>query len=55
MLGLGTKKPRRLDRFPSKNWKVVQGVSEGGPLVLRINSGAAKYAGHPELPIPLVA
>lgn len=53
MLGLGTRKPRRLDRFSSEHWKVVQGESEGGPLVLRINSDAAKYAAHPELPIRL--
>ena len=53
MFGLGTTKPRRLDRFSSKPWKVVQGETEGGPMVLRINSGAEKYAAHPELPIRL--
>ena len=53
MFGLGTTKPRRLDRFSSEHWVVVQGENGGAPMVLRINSGAAKYAAHPELPIRL--
>ena len=53
MFGLGMTKPRRLDRFSSEHWVVVQGENGGAPMVLRINSGAAKYAAHPELPIRL--
>jgi hypothetical protein len=49
MLGLGKKSPPSLDRFPTDNWTVAQGVADGKPMIVRINAGAKKYVGHPEL------
>ena len=53
MLGLFSKKPPSLDRFPTEKWTVAQCVSDGGPMILRVNSGARKFVAHPELPIRL--
>ncbi len=50
MLGLGKKSPPSLDRFPMDKWTVAQAATDGKPMILRINAGAKKYVGHPELP-----
>ena len=53
MLGLFNKKPRSLDRFPTENWTVAQGVLDGKPTVVRFNVGARKFVAHPELGVRL--
>ena len=53
MFGLGTKKPRSLDRFPTDNWTLATGETDGAPVVVRVNLGAKKYLAHPELPVRL--
>jgi hypothetical protein len=53
MLGLGRKTAPSLDRFSIENWDVRQGEYEGRPVIARINRMAAKYVGHPELPVRL--
>src|SRR5438477_8193661 len=34
-------------------WAVAQGENNGNPMIVRVNSSAKDYAGHPELPIRL--
>ena len=43
MFGLGTKKPRSLDRFPTDSWAVAPGENDRAPVVARVNVGAKKY------------
>lgn len=51
MFGLGTKKLRSLDRFPTDSWAVAPGENDGAPVVVRVNVGAKRYKAHPELPV----
>ena len=43
-----------LDTLPAEDrWAVAQGENDGKPMIVRVNSSAKDYAGHPELPVRL--
>jgi hypothetical protein len=48
------KKFPALDSLPAEDlWAVSQGENDGKPMIVRINSSAKDYAGHPDLPVRL--
>ena len=53
MLGIFSKKPPSLDRFPTEEWTVAKAVMDGKPMVVRLNTGARKFVAHSELGVRL--
>jgi hypothetical protein len=51
-----SKKVRDLDELPALDasmWSVARGEYDGGPLIVRFNTDAKEWVGHPGLPIKL--
>lgn len=48
------KKIPSLEALPAEDrWSLAQGENNGRPMIVRVNSSAKDYTGHPELPIRL--